>query len=151
LTGDDKEATDFFKRHDAVTHVFATVPPEGKTATIRQLKSDGQVAMVGDGNNDAPALAASELGISLGGGTALAADAADIAIVDNDIRSVETAFDLAGAARRRVKQNNLLAFSYNGIALAALAVGVFNPLAAAAAVIAGGGLIAANTHRRLLA
>lgn len=151
LTGDDKEATDFFKRHDAVTHVFATVPPEGKTATIRQLKSDGQVAMVGDGTNDAPALAAADLGISLGGGTALAADAADIAIVDNDIRSVETAFDLAGAARRRVKQNNLLAFSYNGIALAALAVGVFNPLAAAAAVIAGGGLIAANTRRRLLA
>ena len=150
LTGDDEEATDFFKRHDAVTHVFATVPPEGKTVTIRRLKSDGQVAMVGDGTNDAPALAAADLGISLGGGTALAADAADIAIVDNDIRSVETAFDLAGAARRRVKQNNLLAFSYNGIALAALAVGFFNPLTAAAAVIAGGGLIAVNTRRKLI-
>jgi heavy metal translocating P-type ATPase len=150
LTGDDEEATDFFKRHDAVTHVFATVPPEGKTATIRRLKSDGEVAMVGDGTNDAPALAAADLGISLGGGTALAADAADVAIVDNDIRSVETAFDLAGAARRRVKQNNLLAFSYNGIALAALAVGFFNPLTAAAAVIAGGGLIAVNTRRKLL-
>ena len=150
LTGDDEEATDFFKRHDAVTHVFATVPPEGKTATIRRLKSDGQVAMVGDGTNDAPALAAADLGISLGGGTALAADAADVAIVDDDIRSVETAFDLAGAARRRVKQNNLLAFSYNGIALAALAVGFFNPLTAAAAVIASGGLLAVNTRRKLL-
>jgi heavy metal translocating P-type ATPase len=150
LTGDDEEATDFFKRHDAVTHVFATVPPEGKTATIRRLKSDGQVAMVGDGTNDAPALAAADLGISLGGGTALAADAADIAIVDNDIRSVETAFDLAGAARRRVKQNNLLAFSYNGIALAALAVGFFNPLTAATAVIASSGLLVVNTRRKLL-
>jgi len=150
LTGDDEEATDFFKRHDAVTHVFATVPPEGKTATIRRLKSDGPVAMVGDGTNDAPALAAADLGISLGGGTALAADAADVAIVDDDIRSVETAFDLAGAARRRVKQNNLLAFSYNGIALAALAVGFFNPLTAAAAVIVSGGLIAVNTRRKLL-
>nr|WP_230455272.1 cation-translocating P-type ATPase [Halorubrum sp. BV1] len=150
LTGDDEEATDFFKRHDAVTHVFATVPPEGKTATIRRLKSEDQVAMVGDGTNDAPALAAADLGISLGGGTELAADAADIAIVDNDIRSVETAFDLAGAARRRVKQNNLLAFSYNGIALAALAVGFFNPLTAAAAVIASGGLITINTRRTLL-
>ena len=150
LPGDDEEATDFFKRHDAVTHVVATVPPEGKTVTIRRLKSDGQVAMVGDGTNDAPALAAADLGISLGGGTALAADAADIAIVDNDIRSVETAFDLAGAARRRVKQNNLLAFSYNGIALAALAVGFFNPLTAATAVIASGGLLAVNTRRKLL-
>ncbi|MFC6771237.1 heavy metal translocating P-type ATPase [Halorubrum pallidum] len=150
LTGDDEEATDFFKQHEAVTHVFAKVPPEGKTATIRRLKSDGQVAMIGDGTNDAPALAAADLGISLGGGTALAADAADIAIVDNDIRSVETAFDLAGAARRRVKQNNLLAFSYNGIALLALAVGFFNPLSAAIAVIAGGGLVAVNTRRKLL-
>ena len=150
LTGDDEEATDFFTRHEDVTHVFATVPPEGKTATIRRLKSDGQVAMVGDGTNDAPALAAADLGISLGGGTALAADAADVAIVDNDIRSVETAFDLAAAARRRVKQNNLLAFSYNGIALLALAVGFFNPLSAAVAVIAGGGLVAANTRRKLL-
>lgn len=150
LTGDDEEATDFFTRHEDVTHVFATVPPEGKTATIRRLKSDGQVAMVGDGTNDAPALAAADLGVSLGGGTALAADAADVAIVDNDIRSVETAFDLAAAARRRVKQNNLLAFSYNGIALSALAVGFFNPLSAAVAVIAGGGLVAANTWRKLL-
>jgi heavy metal translocating P-type ATPase len=151
LTGDDEEATDFFKQHEAVTHVFAKVPPEGKTATIQRLKSEGHVAMVGDGTNDAPALAAADLGISQGGGTALAADAADIAIVDNDIRSVETAFDLAVAARRRVKQNNLLAFSYNGIALLALAGGFFNPLSAAAAVVAGGGLIVINTQRKLLA
>ncbi|MCQ4334225.1 cation-translocating P-type ATPase [Natronomonas sp. F2-12] len=150
LTGDDEEATDFFKQHKDVTHVFATVPPEGKTATIHRLKSDGQVAMVGDGTNDAPALAAADLGISLGSGTALAADAADIAIVDNDIRSVETAFDLAGAARRRVKQNNILAFSYNGIALFVLAVGFFNPLSAVFAVIVGGGLVAVNTQRKLL-
>lgn len=150
LTGDDEEATDFFSHHEAVTHVFATVPPAGKTATIRRLKSEGQVAMVGDGTNDAPALAAADLGISLGGGTALAADAADIAIIDDDIRSVQTAFDLAGAARRRVKQNNLLAFSYNGIALAALIGGFLSPLTAAAAVIAAGGLIAVNTRRKLL-
>ncbi|WP_096395747.1 cation-translocating P-type ATPase [Halorubrum trapanicum] len=150
LTGDDEEATDLFKQHEDVTYVFASVPPEGKTATIRRLKSDGQVAMVGDGTNDAPALAAADLGISLGGGTALAADAADVAIVDDDIRSVETAFDLAGAARRRVKQNNLLAFAYNGIALAALAAGFFTPVSAAVAVIAGGGLVAANARRALL-
>lgn len=150
LTGDNEAATDFFKQHEDVTHVFATVPPKGKTAAIRRLKSDGRVAMVGDGTNDAPALAAADLGISLGGGTALAADAADIATVDNDIRSVETAFDLANAARRRVKQNNILAFSYNGIAVSMLAVGFFNPLSAAVAVVAGGGAVIANTRRTLL-
>ncbi|MGZ0748573.1 heavy metal translocating P-type ATPase [Haloparvum sp. AD34] len=150
LTGDDEEATDFFRQHEDVTHVFAGVSPEGKTATIRRLKSDGQVAMVGDGTNDAPALAAADLGISLGGGTALAADAADITIVDNDIGAVETAFDLASAASRRVKQNNILALLYNGITVLALAIGIFNPLTAAIAVIASGGLIAANSQRELI-
>lgn len=78
------------------------------------------------------------------------ADAADVAIADNDIRSVETAFDLAGAARRRVKRNNLLAFAYNGIALSALAVGFSNPLSAAAAVVAGGELVALHVRRKLI-
>ncbi|OIB57390.1 heavy metal translocating P-type ATPase [Natrialba sp. SSL1] len=150
LTGDDEEATDFFSRHAHVTHVFASVPPEGKTAAIRRLKSKGQVAMVGDGTNDAPALAAADLGISLGGGTALAADAADIAIADDEIRSVEMAFDLARAAQQRVRRNNGLAFVYNGIAIPAALAGVFNPLTAAVAVIASGGLIAANSSRKLI-
>jgi heavy metal translocating P-type ATPase len=150
LTGDDEEAADFFSQHDAVTHVFADVPPEGKTATIRRLKSDGQVAMIGDGTNDAPALAAAHLGITLGSGTALAADAADIAIADDKISSVEVAFDIASAARSRVRQNNRLALVYNGLAISAAVVGLFNPLTAAVAVITSGGLIAANSSRTLI-
>lgn len=150
LTGDDEEATDFFSQHDFVTHAFADVPPEGKTATIRQLKSEGQVAMVGDGTNDAPALAAAHLGITLGSGTALAADAADIAIADDKISSVEIAFDIASAARSRVRQNNRLALVYNGLAISAAVVGLFNPLTAAVAVITSGGLIAANSSRTLI-
>lgn len=150
LTGDDEEAADFFSQHDSVTHTFADVPPEGKTATIRRLKSDGQVAMVGDGTNDAPALAAAHLGITLGSGTALAADAADIAIADDTISSVEIAFDIASAARSRVRQNNRLALVYNGLAISATVVGLFNPLTAAIAVITSGGLIAANSSRTLI-
>ena len=150
LTGDDEEATAFFSRHPHVTHVFASVPPEGKTATIRRLRAEGSVAMVGDGTNDAPALAAADLGISLGGGTALAADAADIAIADDEIGSVETAFDLAGAANRRVTQNIGVALVYNVIAVSAVALGVFNPLTAAVAVLACGGLLVANSSRRLV-
>jgi len=150
LTGDDEEATDFFRGHASVTHVFAGISPEGKTATIQRLRSDGRVAMVGDGTNDAPALAAADLGISLGGGTALAADAADLAIADDRISSVETAFDIASAAHRRVRQNNGLALAYNGIAAATVAAGIFNPVTVMAAVAASGGLVLANATRDLI-
>lgn len=150
LTGDAEEATEFFEGHEHLTHVFADVPPEGKTATIRRLKSTGSVAMVGDGTNDAPALAEADLGISMGSGTALAADAADITIADDAIESVETAFDLAHAAKRRVGQNNGLALVYNAIAIPAAIVGMFNPLTAMVAVAAGGGLIVTNCSRSLV-
>ena len=150
LTGDDEAATDFFSRHEHVDHVFADVPPAGKTETIRRLRSKGSVAMVGDGTNDAPALAAANLGISLGGGTALAADAADIAIANDEIAAVETAFELASAAQRRVERNNVGALLYNGIALSALALGAFNPLTAIVAVAATGGLLVVNSRRELI-
>ncbi|WP_083898778.1 heavy metal translocating P-type ATPase [Natronococcus jeotgali] len=150
LTGDDQKATDFFRRHPHVEHVFAGVPPEGKTATIHQLKSNGQVTMVGDGTNDAPALAAADLGVSLASGTALAADAADITIVDSNIGAVETAFDIANSAYHRVKQNNRLALSYNALLIPIALVGLLNPLTAAIAVLISCGLIAANCSRNLI-
>ena len=150
LTGDDEAATDFLDSHPAVDHVFAGVPPAGKTATIRRLQSRGQVTMVGDGTNDAPALATADLGISLGGGTALASDAADISIVDDDLAAVETTFDLADAARRRVTQNNGLALLYNGVTIPLAVTGLLNPVFAMGAVVATGGLLAANSFRDLL-
>lgn len=150
LTGDDESATDFFRQHSSVKYVFASVPPTGKTATIHQLKSNGQVAMVGDGTNDAPAIAAADLGISLGSGTAVAADAADIAIIDDDIRSVRTAFDLAHAAGQRVKQNDLLALLYNVVAIPVAIAGLLNPLTAMLAVLTSLGLISVNCSRKLL-
>ncbi|MFW5918062.1 MAG: heavy metal translocating P-type ATPase, partial [Haloferacaceae archaeon] len=150
LTGDDQAATDFLREHEHVTHVFAGVPPGGKTAAIRRLGSRGQVAMVGDGVNDAPALAAADLGISLGGGTDLAADAADVTIADDAIGSVVTAFELARAAHRRGRQTLWLALGYNAIAIPAAVAGVFTPLTAALAVLVGGGLVVANSSRALL-
>ncbi|WP_154018043.1 cation-translocating P-type ATPase, partial [Halorubrum sp. AJ67] len=149
LTGDDEEATDFFAEQDAVSYVFADVPPEGKTEAIRRFQRERRVAMVGDGTNDAPALAQAALGISLGSGTALAADAADIAIVDDDLSLVETTFELARAARRRVRQNVGLAFAYNAIAIPVALVGLFNPVTAAIAVAICGGLLAVNSSRDL--
>ncbi|WP_263623816.1 heavy metal translocating P-type ATPase [Saliphagus infecundisoli] len=150
LTGDDEAATEFLATHPSVDHVFAGVPPAGKTATIRRLQSRGQVMMVGDGTNDAPALATADLGISLGGGTALASDAADISIVDDDLSTVETTFDLADAARRRVRQNNAVALLYNVITIPLAAVGLLNPVFAMGAVVTSGGLLAANSFRALL-
>ncbi len=150
LTGDDESGAAFLGAHPAVDHVFAAVPPAGKMATVERLCADNCVAMVGDGTNDAPALAAADLGISLGGGTALAADAADLAIVDDDLAGVERAFELAATARTRVSQNLALALSYNVVAISLALVGVLTPLFATAGVALTAILVAANASRPLL-
>ncbi|WP_254766747.1 heavy metal translocating P-type ATPase [Salinilacihabitans rarus] len=150
LTGDDEAAADAFARHPAVDRVFAGVPPDGKTAAVRRLRAGNRVAMVGDGTNDAPALAAADLGISLGGGTALAADAADLAIVDDDLAAVERAFALSAAAGERLDRNLRLAGAYNAVAIPAALLGVLNPLVAMVGVVATGALVAASAWRPLL-
>ncbi len=150
LTGDDEAAADAFSRHPDVEYAFSGVPPEGKTATIRRLKADGRVAMVGDGTNDAPALAEADLGISLGGGTALASDAADLAIVGDELGAVERAFALAVAAGRRVEQNVGLALGYNAIVIPVAVVGALNPLVTTVAVAVSSLLVVANSSRPLL-
>lgn len=150
LTGDEEEATASFRQHPHVNTVFAGVPPEAKAETVRRLQTDGRVAMVGDGTNDGPALASADLGIALGSGTALAVDAADIAIVDDDLSSIETVFDLAAGARRRVKQNIGWAFLYNAVAIPIALVGALNPLFAAAAMATSSLLVVTNSSRDLL-
>ncbi|WP_282102539.1 heavy metal translocating P-type ATPase [Halovivax limisalsi] len=134
LTGDDESGTAFLAAHDGVARVFAGVSPAAKTETIRRLGREGRVAMVGDGTNDAPALAAADLGVSLGGGTALAADAADLALARDDLAGVERAFALAERDRTRRRGNLVLAAGYNAIAIPAALVGAMNPLVAALAV-----------------
>ncbi|MDQ2051011.1 cation-translocating P-type ATPase [Natronolimnohabitans sp. A-GB9] len=150
LTGDDDAAASRFREHSAVTHAFANASPAAKTAAIRRLGDGKRVAMVGDGTNDAPALAAADLGISLGGGTALAADAADLAIVSDDLAAVERAFALARNARRRVVQNLGLALGYNAIVVPVALAGLLSPLVTTAALAVSGLLIAANSSRSLL-
>ncbi|WP_096393696.1 cation-translocating P-type ATPase [Halorubrum trapanicum] len=151
LTGDDERAATLFADHDAVSSVFAGVPPEGKAEAVGRLKERGVTVMVGDGTNDAPALAAADLGIALGGGTAMAADAADVAIVDDDLGSVATVFELARAAGRRVKGNIGWAFCYNAVAIPLAATGLLNPLFAAVAMGASSLLVVTNSSRALLA
>ncbi|PAU83940.1 heavy metal translocating P-type ATPase [Halorubrum salipaludis] len=150
LTGDDERAATVFAEHDAVSSVFAGVPPEGKAETVERLKARGRTVMVGDGTNDAPALAAADLGVALGGGTAMAADAADVAIVDDDLGSVATVFELSRAAGRRVKGNIGWAFCYNAVAIPLAVTGLLNPLFAAVAMGASSLLVVTNSSRALL-
>ena len=150
LTGDDERAAAQFRDHDAVDEVFAGVPPEAKAETVARLGDDGTTVMVGDGTNDAPALARADLGIALGGGTALAADAADVAVVTDDLGSLRTVFSLAEAANRRVRQNIGWAFLYNGVALPLAAMSAINPLFAALAMGASSLIVVTNSSRPLL-
>ena len=149
LTGDDEAATARFRDHPAVDQVFAGVPPDGKAATVRNLRAEGTTAMVGDGTNDAPALGIADIGIAIAG-TAHAADAADVVIVDGSLGDVPAVFDLASATRKRIRENVAWAFCYNGVAIPLAVVGILNPLLAALAMAASSVLVVTNSRRSLL-
>ncbi|MDS0222924.1 heavy metal translocating P-type ATPase [Haloarcula sp. S1AR25-5A] len=149
ITGDRPEAATPFERHDGVDEVFAGVPPEAKAEVVERLQSRGTVAMVGDGSNDAPALAAADVGIAMASGTSLAADAADAVVTTDDLRAVPDVFAVTAATRTRVRQNLAWAFCYNAVALPLALLGVLNPLFAALAMTASSLLVVGNSTRTL--
>jgi P-type Cu2+ transporter len=130
-----------------VDMVFAGVPPEGKAAVIRQLQRQGTVVMIGDGSNDAPALAAADLGIAFGAPTALAAEAADVIIPGEGLDRIFPALDLIHTIRRRVRQNLGWALVYNAIAIPLALSGLLNPLFAALAMSSSSLLVVWNASR----
>jgi Cu2+-exporting ATPase len=150
LTGDEGETTRRFEEEDAVDSVYEGVPPEAKAETVRRLRDEGTTAMVGDGTNDAPALAEADLGIAMGGGTALASDAADVTILDDDLSKLETVIDISNATRRRTRRNIGWAFVYNAVAVPLAVVGVLNPFLAALAMATSSILVTANSSRSLI-
>ena len=145
LTGAEHPG-DCQKRMD---EVFAGIPPQAKAAVIRQLRTEGSVFMIGDGSNDAPALAAADLGLAFGAPTALAADAADAIIPGNHLEGVFTALGLIHTVRRRIRQNLGWALLYNATAIPLAVSGLLNPLFAALAMSASSLLVVWNSSRSL--
>ncbi|AKU07034.1 heavy metal translocating P-type ATPase [Haloferax gibbonsii] len=149
LTGDSERAARRFRDHPDVTDVFAGVPPEAKAETVERLRTRGTVAMVGDGSNDAPALAAADIGIALGTGTDIAGDAADAVLVGRAIDAIPEVFSLSAGVNRRIRGNLAWAFGYNAVAIPLAALGVLNPLFAAVAMGTSSLLVVANSARSL--
>ena len=127
LTGDTQRTADAIAREAGIGHVIAGVLPEGKVNVIRQLQQEGRVvAMVGDGVNDSAAIAQSDVGIAIGTGTDIAAEAADVVLMRGDLRSVAQAISLSRRTMRTMKQNLFWAFVYNVVGIP-VAAGVLYP------------------------
>ncbi|WP_418285788.1 heavy metal translocating P-type ATPase [Halorubrum sp. DTA46] len=147
LTGDSPAAARQFGDHPAIDEVFAEVPPEAKAETVRRLAATERVAMVGDGSNDAPALAAADLGVSIASGTDLAADAADAVLLEDRLPAIPELFAVTRGTNRRLKQNLGWAFVYNAVAIPMAVAGVLNPLLAALAMATSSVLVVSNSAR----
>ncbi len=127
ITGDNARTAKAIGAQAGVDQVIAGVLPDGKEREIRKLKTEGKVAMVGDGINDAPALTRADIGVAIGAGTDVAIDAADVVLMKSRLSDVPAAIRLSRATLRNIHQNLFWAFFYNTIGIP-LAAGVFIPL-----------------------
>jgi Cu+-exporting ATPase len=136
LTGDNETTARAVAAEVGIDEVIAEVMPAGKADVIRRLQADGRVvAMVGDGVNDAPALAQADLGLSIGTGTDVAIEASDLTLVSGDLRAAADAIRLSRATLRTIKQNLGWAFGYNLAAVPLAAIGLLNPVIASLAMV----------------
>ncbi len=148
LTGDSEETARAVAAEVGIAEVIAEVLPSDKADVIRRLQGEGRVvAMVGDGVNDAPALAQADLGLSIGTGTDVAIEASDLTLVSGDLRAAADAIRLSRSTLRTIKQNLGWAFGYNVAVLPLAAAGLLNPLLAGAAMALSSFSVVANALR----
>ena len=135
VTGDNPRTAAAIGRQVGIDEVVAGVLPEGKVEAVEGYRAEGLVvAMAGDGINDAPALAAADVGFAMGGGTDIAMESGDVVLVGGGISALATAVQLSRATMRKIKQNLFWAFFYNIIGIPVAALGFLDPIIAGAAM-----------------
>jgi Cu2+-exporting ATPase len=150
ITGDDEGMAQRFAAHSAIDEVFAGIPPEAKESVVRQLREEGSTTMIGDGTNDAPALASADLGVAMANGTEMTMDAADAVITTDTIAPLPALFTIARETRQRIRQNFGWALCYNLIAVPLAMAGIINPLLAAVAMGTSSLIVVLNSARGMI-
>jgi Cu+-exporting ATPase len=146
LTGDNKRTAAAIAQAVGIRRFEAEVLPQRKAAAIAELKASGKhVGMVGDGINDAPALAAADVSFAMGAGSDVALEAADITLMRDDLMGIAAAISLSRATLRKIRQNLFFAFIYNVLGIPLAALGMLNPVIAGAAMAASSVSVVSNS------